>query len=790
MSRRDDNLFSSGSIITLKFVAHKLAAATLPLFFVLISGFVYSQQTEIISRNPSNYQGGIVPPEGIAKTDPTYVIVLPPAMSGVGYSFSIPIVDGFNRTDVTFNFTSSTACSGGEISFTPEGSILMNSASTCIPKSSNYIEINLKVTSNTGIDNQKFWLPVLSDPAKIVFVLDNSGSMAMPIPGSSANRWQVLKNSVELFVNKLEFFQQDRESVGITYFSSEVEQPGTPIFDGFIPVTSESASLTSATFSADMKNKTTANRTSMGNALVNAKQKLDNNISFNVRKQVLLVSDGIQNIEPLVNIDGSTLSQSGFKLNNGPCSVTDSIKYFTIGFGASGSASEILAKIADANGGASLIASTDKVDVDIEESFQDQFINMENGGGPQIVSRKSGLLSSPSVSYTFDINRKVSKLYFEFINDYSKDITLKLEKDGKDLTSLANQTNKSFYKTLGLTFPVLSTESIYSQGEWKLTISGKSTNKYSLTCFVDDNFTNFECKPNKSVYTVGDELELSAKVYYGGKAVKNDENKVEVIILKPGDDIGNLLAIYSDTRKDSIVDVDNAAQAKFIHLIQNDNAFIKDLLPESQIVTLSPDTSGLYTGSFKSTKLAGVYKLIYRVNGEIPLYGKVERQKQHTVVFRFGKIDKKASKLEVSIANSGSTKTATINLKPKNKFGYLLGPGFLPRIQIMMDSKQGELKNGKDNLDGSYTFIVSNIPNSVRPDVKIFVMGEMLYQGGIPPTPSIPIWHFVVLIAIIIVLIFGYINTHVGRSWWRIILWILLLINILLMVFQRLGFFQ
>ncbi len=768
------------------------------LFFALLSFSIpslYSQN--IISREAGDYPGGSLSSTCSTSPYPGCIIILPPAQYGASYSFTIPLKLSIVRSDINFNFTQNTICSEGSLSFSTDGKIDILSISSCRPpEGENFIEISLDVDSDLdgSTDQQVYYLPILRDPVKVVLVLDMSGSMSLPVPGGTEVRWQVLKNAVELFVQKFEMFRQEKDSIGVTYFSTELTQPGWLINNGFISITSDSDPTRSyTTIAADMSGKGPTYRTAMGKGLLNAKLKLDDNNPIDARKLVFLFTDGLQNVEPLVNPDGLTLSPGSSYLNSCPCTSLDRIYYYTIGLGGSTLVPIVLGQISSANGGVSLTTTTGADEGEIFDYFQTQFENMLYGGSPQIVSRKKGFLNAAGTTYSFPINGNVTKLYFEFISSDAARATIKLEKDGKDLTSLARITTGIFYKTISLQLPILTPNLVKTEGDWSITISGSSSKKYSLTCFADDHFINFSCQPQKNVYTVGDTLLFNAKLSFAGKPLTGKGNKVQVALLKPGDDLGDLLSTYTDNRTDSLNDVEPGVETKFLHLIQSDSSFYKQLLPDNQVITLTSDGSGLFTGKYENTDLTGVYQLLYIVNGEIPGFGKFERQKQYSVVFKFGQIDPNATTIDATILSSSTAttpdskaSTATITIKPKNKFGHYLGPGYLAMINLTIDPKLGAIRSKKDNLDGTYTFTIVNIPLSVKPDVRIDVMGELLYQGKFP-TPKIHLWQYLILVLLILTLIFRYVNAHTGKIWLITLVWILIILWVIFMILQKSG---
>ncbi len=748
---------------------------------------LYSQN--IISRDKADYPNGSV--NSACSTSPYSgcIIILPPAKYGESYSFTIPINASVTRSDVNFIFTQKTACSEGGISFTSNGKIEIASASSCRPNTNNFIEFDLKAISSDITDSVKYYLPILRDPVNVVLVLDMSGSMALPVPDGTLTRWQVLNNAVDLFTQKLEVFNQDRDFIGVTYFSTELTQPNSPINEGFTEITSDTDPVRSSSIiHSDMIGRGPTLRTAMGKGLLNAKLKLNENSSVNARKLVLLFTDGLQNVEPLVNPDGVTLSSGSDFLNDGPCASLDSIHYYTIGMGNTTLIPEILGEIAQKNGGISLATTTGDEEGEVEYFFQNQFANMLEGSSPQVVSRETGVLSASGSTYSYPINGNVSKLYFELLIPNASNATFKLEKDGKDLTSLARISVGGFYKTLSISLPLHAPDDINAEGVWNLSVSGTSSEKYSLVCYVDDHFLDFNCQPSKSVYTVGDYLDLKAKISFAGKPLKGDANKVQVMLIRPGDDLGDLLATFKDNNTDSFNDVEPGAETKLLHLIQKDKLFNKKLIPERQLIDLEDEGNGIFKGVYKNTELTGVYQLIYIVNGEAPSFGKFERQKQYSVVFKFGQISTSKTEIKAKIISTPTDKgaTATITVKPKNTFGYYLGPGFLSRIKLSVDSNQGIVKSSEDNLDGSYTFTIGNIPQNIKPDVKIMVMGEVLYLGKFPTT-KIHFWQFLILILFILFLFLLYVNAHIGKDWIRNLVWVLIILWVAFMILQKTG---
>lgn len=614
------------------------------LFFLLFI-LTISANAQIISRSPGDYPGGEVPPIcGTNPSDPTCIIILPPSLPGVDYHFQIPLISE-PRSNCLFTIIQTTPCeSGSPIPNSTAGDIDMPATSRCKPLGvNNYIEIevNLNVILGPNVgqsDVIKYRLPVLRDPVKVALVLDISGSMGWVIPGGTDIRWNVLKNAVELFVKKLEISQQDGDSIALSYFTTNLVTPNPPLNIGFIDITDENANpSTTDTITKDMNSRGPLSSTAMGKGLLDGKNKLDNNDPIGARKIVLLFTDGLQNVHPLVNSDGRTFTTVLDVLNDCPCSTLDSIYYYSIGLGSSTLVPAILSQISTANGGVSLSITTGAdTEPEIHNFFQNQFANMLEGGSPQIVGRKIGNLSSGDITYKFNINNVISRVFFELIHDENANINISVKKGDAVLEDHIIEKTGDFYKLVNIEFPIINDEIIYGGGEWEVTISGESSSQFYLTCFADDHFLKYPSNLDASIYKTGDTIKFNSNLKYAGSPLISQNDSVSVVLIKPGDDIGHLLTTYETQLTDSLVDYTDAAQNKLVTLLNNDASFFSALLPEEQVIKLENNGNGNFSGIYTNTDLTGVYQAIFLIKGEIPSIGKFERIKQLSAVMEFG----------------------------------------------------------------------------------------------------------------------------------------------------------
>lgn len=301
------------------------------LLLIVISIHLKSQN--IISRTASDYPGGSLNSSCSSSPYTGCVITLPPAKYGESYTFTIPLKTGITRSAISFIFTQVSNCSEGSISFTADGKVEMISVSSCFPESSNFIEIDLETINGSDgtSDRQKFHLPILRNPIKVVLVLDISSKMSLPVPGGTDTRWNILKKTVTLFAKKFEKYYQEEDSISIIYYAKDTVMPDSPIGSEFIAITPENHLPTnlksSEIIQSDLLNQTLKDSSAVGKALLLAKSKLENS---DATKIVLLFTDGYQDVKPLVTKFGNKLTNNNF-LSNGPCDKSDSIRYYTIG---------------------------------------------------------------------------------------------------------------------------------------------------------------------------------------------------------------------------------------------------------------------------------------------------------------------------------------------------------------------------------------------------------------------------------------------------------------------------
>ena len=374
---------------------------------------------------------------------------------------------------------------------------------------------------------------------------------------------------------------------------------------------------------------------------------------------------------------------------------------------------------------------------------------------------------------------------------------MNLTHNGYDVSKYSRIDSGSFYYMISVNLPAMP--GISSGGVWKAGISGSAVSSaYELFCFADDPLLKVQYQEDKSIYTVGDPIKLSVKMHYANKPLVDPSNKITALVLKPGDDIGNLLAIAPNREERRDSDVLAGAQQKYVDLLLHDSAFYKALLCTGRLIPMTAAGNGLYTGQFDSTELTGIYEIHYMVQGLVPGQGKFERLNIANVVLKFGQLDTKQSEVTVTpptatnTTNGSTGGNASVTIRPINKYGKFIGPGF--QHYIAVDVKDSKIKVGKieDLLDGRYRINLLNMAPGANPVVKIAVMGEVLRNTKFCDLPksgkSVLAWMWVVLVMLAL---FYLIKLFFDRGfikripYW--IFWILLLLWIIFLILQKFG---
>lgn len=786
---------NSQKLIIMEFKKQKkqkeLLSIFLLFFFFII--FSYNSEAQFISRDCSSlgpYPAGTTC-SSCSQTDAddmcNCIITLADIDPTMGFTLSIDQVHNVLNQAVSNVSISimSTSCTHSSIIIndgTPTGSIVFPanpdaSIADCV------IEFTVTASeSDPPTDDcvkYKVQYQSQADPIKLVLVLDISGSMYSPVyspSGTGLSRWEVLNNAVNAFMTKLEIIDKPGDLIGLTYFTTTVVESNDPsLGDNMI-----SSDGSQAIIQTDLAGRHPLNMTAMGLGLQKGNFIIDNN-STNGKEVILLFTDGLQNVAPFVNTIGTVTNIGTDEFNP-----DKSVHCYCIAMDITGGAvPPVLSGLASANGGFAY-KTANGTESTLMDEYDAIFTEIYSGNSPQIVAEYRDKLGNKTKTFSFNINDDITNIIFELNYMPGDSIGFnKIEKDGIDLTSSfsLHKIDNGNYTIRSLNLPYREAEKkISSKGKWNITVSGTSTNPFKLKCFVDDHSFDYDCSIGQSSYTVGETITFNSQLSFNGNVIKDPNSKVSVILLKPGDDIGNLLATYATPGlpTDSLGDISPANQ-KLIELFK-DESFVNALTEEDQLIDLVQDENGQFSGEFSNTKLSGVYRAIFMIQAEDKYNGKFVRTTRKDVVLKFGQLDPDETVFDIDVSQGDTGQTFVITVKPKNKFGYYLGPGFSSLLKLNLDTLGGIVSEVKDNLDGSYTYTVKNVPEKISDkDVCIIIFNEKI--GCESDCYPVTKWYYVILLIILLIIIF---IRKIKAKWFKILMWIILIVWIVYIVLRYL----
>lgn len=651
--------------------------------------------------------------------------------------------------------------SGAQVFFSLQNGVVNFQIANPQIATANDISLDLKFTHDGGgtdvsDTHQKFKLKVTSarNPIDLIFLLDISGSMNW---GTETNdpcdlptctkRFDVLKSAVNQFLVDWSLANTNiDDKFGAAYFNSGYDANFNTLSAVTDPETQFPLIQINANSIQALKNqinaKTPSGWTAMGGGLQTVLEKITAAPNANRKRVIILFTDGDQNRSPMVNAanamsvfteDQTQVTsdhtehpwQDGwvdtdhealpFAINAGR-----NTKIYVIGTGATMATFDVLQKISEASG----LTTTSQFGYNfhtLPAVFTNDFVNILKGNSPQLIDYRMHTLTGTNATESFEVNKNLEKVLLTCNWKANEPVTAKVIKDGVDVTDKATTviTDDSYIKFF-YKFP-FADNSISSGGQWDLVIEGKPKYEYGAYVLVDDHPFTYSTAFGSDDNETGDTLNLSVSLHLDAAAIETAT--VKAIILKPSQDIGTLLSKAIVKNKDFKPEPGSSpAQAKFQQLI-SDPEFSKLLVPEEQQVTLSYTGDGKYTAQFMNTDEAGVYQVIYSIHYADKNAGNFDRAEMKSAIIKFGKPDFKNS----AVTKTVSSKQTTLTFYPKNKYGNYLGPDYANAIKVKLSI--GKVSSYKDNLDGSYTYFITGVPQNTDPDISITIMEDTFYSG-------------------------------------------------------------
>jgi hypothetical protein len=580
------------------------------------------------------------------------------------------------------------------------------------------------------------------EPVDIVLVLDYSGSMKSAAePGGDRIKIEVLKDALEMFLKIWEEFAITEDRVDIVYFRSDVSPPTINLQ----PLVGNVETLI-----AEVRGESAGGCTAMGGALHTALTGLHSTPDKS-HPTVLLFTNGMQNVNPMVVQDGSDYKIKNIadprcgtsNISGDPDTFLSSydipVHIIAIGEVAATPYHEVLKGIAGKTSGKFHL--TTKPDEDLRRFYTEDLVEALNFNTLEMVDYSYGTHSQKHpIREDFVMDGAVTRAVFlvHWMGNRFPGIKI----DGpynKDLQPI-RWVNGNFYRMACFDFPyVLNGREINPVGTWRIyTEESGQTIPYQATLLVDESVIHYNFDLSRERYWTGDPIVITAKVTESGVPIRN-LTSVKTTLTYPKTPLGTLLSTKPGTASSTLTDLHSTrGYSKLLKLLEN--PLIRKLLEPGKIVLELYDDGksehgdsrkgdGIYSTKLENTMLPGLYSFTFKVEGKTLAGWPIKRTQIRSAIVRvrpdLDNTRKTARWIKKSADGSG---TALVTVIPYDGFENYLGPDYGDAFRF---SKTYGNIEGKiyDALDGSYEIKLHLPDRSQDPTIDLSVLGFDVYKG-------------------------------------------------------------
>ncbi len=405
------------------------------------------------------------------------------------------------------------------------------------------------------------------EPVDTVLALDRSGSMGSPPPsGGGESKLDILKEAVGTFLDVWEVMSVPGDRVGVADFADDVCQYFSPGGGGALAPLSSDAGLVSDY----VEGLSSGGSTSIGAAV---SMSLDV-LSASPRRHMILFSDGMQNINPMLadtpggdieildvapadvgdyDLVESVYGDSGFPDRPGETLESFGTHIHTIGVGLSSSPwTDLLSEVASQTDATHY--ETPAPEVDLQNYYISDLLESFIGATPQLLRHQHGTLTPPSAPlmdtcWLSSTARRLTIVLTWQGNPNTDQLTCILEAPDGTMVDIHSRTKVSPRRRI-ISFPLPAYHRgrlLSHAGRWRLHIMGKGSQPvpYQIFWIADDHRVHLAFDQIRRVFRVGQTLNLKARLLQDKKAFyAKGIQKAVVNVTAPAIDVDRFFRTY------------------------------------------------------------------------------------------------------------------------------------------------------------------------------------------------------------------------------------------------------
>lgn len=627
--------------------------------------------------------------------------------------------------------------------------------------------VTFQAEDDNGIITSRSYHFIVRRPLQIAYVLDASGSMECgagvtnwPSCTTSVDkRWDILGTALNGFMNKLaeDATNQARiletDSFSLVYFAGDtINDPiGLNRWRDYAFFTNNLDMSMNQVSTPELGR----DGTSVGAGLLRAfNDRFDKTDNHDLRQVLILFTDGEPNRPPdLVapDPDNASIGSKNIKSDAMKDPSLDNIEIFSIGIGVGPSFKMMIQHLATEPD--NYFNTTTGMEADfLGEMATNVFHQVFNTHTPKMI-RFENQTAQNSNKITVTSNQQVNQLFFDayFEQPIANRYRYALQKDGVsiDLDADFIRKNKGDYAA-SYVLDLQYAKDLTSEGEWIFTCEGDvdKPSRLRLVATADDHNIDMKTKVLNQPLRVGNKMNLKLDFKHLNQPITNA--KVSALILKPGDDLGDILARTETPPFSSTNHELSCTEQKYAYLLANQPELFEALkTPIRTTVELKHTGNGIYEGIYDDLDVTGTYKVIFSAFAEVAGTGIVERMKEQTVNVRYSTnglntLDQRAIVLKkttgtvrtqnwlrsTDLTAVNTNQEVTLYARPTYNVGSikrLIGTGL--SLGFDVKGKGVEKVEVVENCNGAYDL---NLGLSEKnPDIEVSLFGDKLYEGKV-----------------------------------------------------------